>query len=584
MEKIIIKINGVEITAQKGMTILQAVWNAEKEMPYLEINIPTLYYLTGVQEEDLSGICVVEVVGKEELVEAWAEQVEDGMEIFTESERVVQERIRVLKELLKEHDHDCVGCSRTTRCELQQLLYRYNVEDEKERKYAAYELDQGSIIVRDNNKCIHCQRCVAACSQVQSVCAIQAEEEDGKLVVRPADPKGLQATKCVNCGQCIASCPVGALRERDDVDAVLEELRNPEKYVVVQTAPSVRAALGEEFGFPIGSDVEGRLPAALRALGFDRVFDTQFSADLTIMEEATEFISRVQNGGILPLMTSCCPGWIKFCEHEYPDLLGNLSSCKSPHQMQGSVIKTYFASISGIRKEDIVVVSIMPCVAKKFEITRDDENGAGVPDVDYSLTTRELAEMLRREEIQFEAMPSESFDDPLGKSTGAAVIFGATGGVMEAALRTAYEVLTEEELSDVEFQTVRGIEGVKESVVNIAGNDIHVAVVSGLANARIVLDRVRSGEANYEFIEVMACPGGCVNGGGQPIQSAHVRGTTDLRVLRAQALYQNDENRALRKSHENPDIIELYEKYLEKPGSEIAHELLHTTYVDRSED
>ena len=419
------------------------------------------------------------------------------------------------------------------------------------------------------------------CENIQSIGALKTDGDGFNAVVFPAEEKGLSATNCVNCGQCIEACPTGALRAQDDTDRVFAALADPDKFVVAQTAPSVRVALGEAFDFPLGVDVEGRLAAALRELGFNKVFDTKFGADLTIVEEAYEFIERLQNGGTLPMITSCCPGWIKFCEQEFPDMLQHLSSCKSPQQMFGAATKSYYAQKKGINKENIVVVSIMPCTAKKFEIGRDDENGAGVPDVDISITTRELARMLIKAEIQFEAMPFEDFDQPLGLGSGAGVIFGATGGVMEAALRTASEKLSGEELQSLNFKEVRGIAGIKEATYCIKGETLKVAVVSGLGNARYLLNKVKKGEADYQFIEIMACPGGCVNGGGQPVQTSGVRVKNDLRAVRGQALYQNDESSAIRKSHENPAIIEMYDTYLSAPGSEIAHELLHTTYVKR---
>ena len=416
----------------------------------------------------------------------------------------------------------------------------------------------------DQDACIKCGRCATVCSYnaiiVQErpcakACGMKAitSDENGKATI--------DYDKCVSCGQCIAVCPTGALYEKDYTDKIIEAIADPEKYVVVQTAPSVRAALGEEFGYPMGTDVEGKMVAALRRLGFDKVFDTDFAADLTIMEEAHEFLDRVQNGGKLPLITSCSPGWIKYCEHYFPDMTENLSSCKSPQQMFGATLKTYFAEKMGIDPKKIVSVSVMPCTAKKFEIGRDDEDAAGVPDVDIAITTRELARMIKKVGLMFNELPDEQFDNPMGESTGAAVIFGATGGVMEAALRTAVETLTGEELKNVEFQEVRGTEGIKEATYNVAGMDINVAVASGLGNARKLLDKVKSGEANYHFIEIMGCPGGCVNGGGQPQVRGSVRNFTDVRAIRAKALYENDAAKPIRKSHENPAIQQLYKEY-----------------------
>ena len=579
MGTVTLKVNGVEITAQEGKTVLQAV--QEANIRYAEVDIPTLYYLKGVQERDDSGVCVVEVSGREGLVQAWDCPVSEGMEVYTETEAAVAARKEALKQILAIHDHACTSCTRTGNCELQTLLRRYHIQEPDGSGRLREEIDRRSIIVRDYNKCIRCRRCVAACEGIQGIGAIRAVGEGLGAVIEPVSEAGLSATKCVNCGQCISVCPVGALTERDNTGELLAALRDPKKFVLVQAAPAVRAALGEEFGFPVGVDVEGRLAAALRELGFDRVFDTKFGADLTIMEETGEFLERLQSGGVLPMMTSCCPGWIKFCEHEFPDMLDHLSSCKSPQQMFGAVAKSWYAEQLGMAKEDIVVVSVMPCTAKKFELGREDENGAGAQDVDISITTRELARMLKQAEIQLEAMPNEDFDRPLGLGTGAGVIFGATGGVMEAALRTAVEKLTGEPLPELAFTGVRGLAGIKEASYEVSGKTIKVAVASGLANARALMEKVRAGEADYQFIEVMACPGGCVNGGGQPIQVSGVRSVLDLRAARAQALYENDAGSALRKSHDNPAIKELYDTCLGRPGSEKAHQLLHTTYVKR---
>lgn len=417
---------------------------------------------------------------------------------------------------------------------------------------------------------------------MQAVSAIACTGDGLDATIAPASPAGLAAASCVNCGQCVAVCPVGALTEKVQTSDVQAALDDPNKYVVVQVAPAVRAALGESFEFNIGNDVEGRIADALKQLGFDKVYDTKFGADLTIVEEANELIDRMKNDGQLPLITSCCPGWIKYAEHFYPDMLENISSCKSPHQMQGAVVKSYIAEKEGIAKENIVTVSVMPCTAKKFEITRDDEDGAGVLDVDIVITTNELAKLIQDNEIKFEATNRKAkFDDPLGVGTGAAVIFGATGGVMEAALRTAVEKITGEELSALDFTDVRGMNGIKEASYDLNGTEVKVAVVSGLANANALLTRIKNGEAEYHFIEVMACPGGCVNGGGQPHQDAHTHVIHNIPQERAAALYRNDKNNAIRKSHENPSVIKLYEEYLGTPGSEKAHELLHTTYIAR---
>ena len=435
-------------------------------------------------------------------------------------------------------------------------------------------------MVRDNNKCILCRRCVAACNQ-QGISVIGANARGIDTHIGSAFELPLNATSCISCGQCIVNCPVGALYEKDDTEKVFEAISNPDKHVVVQAAPAVRATLGECFGMPIGTDVTGKMFAALRRLGFDKVFDTNFAADLTIMEEATELLSRVKNGGVLPMITSCSPGWIKYCEHYYPTELDHLSTCKSPMQMQGAIIKSYYAEKNGIDPKDIVSVAIMPCTAKKFECGRDDEAGAGYPDVDYVLTTRELGRMIDTAGINFNILPDESCDAPLGQGTGAAVIFGATGGVMEAALRTAAEVITGTELDNPEFHDVRGMEGVKEASYKLGDLDVKVAIASGTKNAKVLMDKVKDGTADYTFIEIMGCPGGCINGGGQPVQSATVRNFTDLKALRAAALYENDKNRPHRKSHENEDVKAVYAEFLGEPNSHKAHELLHTSYVAR---
>jgi len=575
-----IKVNGVEIAAPKGNTILQAVQMSG--IDYADIDIPTLFYLKSVSESDDSGVCVVEVAGKEGLIPAWSTQISEGMEVLTNSEKVTAARIAALKKIFAKHDYDCVDCTRTANCELQTLLHKYEINNEKANYKKKDEIDASSIVVRNNDRCIRCKRCLEACSSIQGIGAISSIGDGLDAVIAPTSEKGLVGTDCVNCGQCIAVCPVAALYEKDNAKEVFAALDDSDKYVIVQVAPAVRAALGEAFEFPLGVDVEGRLVAALRELGFDKVFDTKFGADLTVMEETNEFIDRVKNNGTLPMMTSCCPGWVKYCEHNFPDMIGNLSSCKSPQQMFGAIAKTYYAEKIGIDKKKIVVVSVMPCTAKKFELQRDNQNGAGVPDADISITTRELARMLKEKEIQFEAMPAEKFDEPLGIGTGAGVIFGATGGVMEAALRTAVEKLTGKEITKIDIKEVRGVNGFKNISYNHNGKTIvNAAVVSGLGNAKELLTKVQNGEASYDFIEVMACPGGCVNGGGQPHQSADVRAKTDIRTIRAEALYANDKKSELRKSHENPAITELYDAYLGEPGSEIAHKLLHTSYVKR---
>lgn len=577
MDMVNIKINGVAVSAPKGSTILEAARLAS-------IEIPTLCFLKEINEIGACRICVVEVKGARSLVASCVYPIFEGMEVFTNTPKVVESRKQTLQLILSNHDRKCLSCVRSGNCELQKLCKDLGVDDESyyDGVKNVYEIDDSAAhMIRDNNKCILCRRCSAVCAKTQKIGVIGANERGFKTFIGSAFDMGLGETSCVSCGQCISVCPTGALAEKDNTTDVFDALADDTKTVIVQTAPAVRAALGEAFGMPIGTNVEGKMVAALRRLGFDKVFDTDFAADLTIMEEANEFLGRVKNGGKLPLITSCSPGWIKYCEHYFPDMTENLSSCKSPMQMFGATAKTYYAEKMGIDPKDMVVVAVMPCTAKKFEIGRDDMDAAGVPDVDISITTRELARMIDRAGIKFNNLPDEEFDAPLGISTGAAVIFGATGGVMEAALRTAVETLTGEELPALEFTDVRGTDGIKEASYNVAGMDIKVAVVSGLGNAKELLEKVQNGEADYHFIEIMGCPGGCVNGGGQPQQPAYVHNTTDIKALRAKVLYDIDAAMPVRKSHENEAIKTLYAEYFGEPGSEKAHHILHTTYVKR---
>ena len=576
MEMVNIKINGMPLSVPAGSTIVEAA-------RYAGINIPTLCWMKDLNEIGACRICVVEVVRAKTLVTACVYPVNEGMEIYTNSPRVMKARKMTLELMLSTHDKKCLSCVRSENCELQKLCRDYGVEDVDafEGENPQSPLDETTLhMVRDNNKCILCRRCVAACED-QFVGVIGPNGRGFDTHIGCAFEKDLGDVACVSCGQCIVNCPTGALREKDQIDEVVAAIADPKKHVVVQTAPSVRAALGEEFGMPIGTNVEGKMVAALRRLGFDKVFDTDFGADMTIMEEAHEFIDRVQNGGVLPLITSCSPGWIKFCEFYYPELLPNLSSCKSPQQMQGALIKTWYAETHNIDPKDIVSVSVMPCTAKKFEISRDDENAAGVPDVDVVLTVRELARMIKRANIDLTMLPDEKFDPTMDVSTGAAVIFGATGGVMEAALRTAADTLTGKSLDSIDYEEVRGTDGIKEAVYNVAGMDVKVAVASGLSNANEILKKVKNGEADYHFIEIMCCPGGCVNGGGMPIQPSSVRNFVDIRKERAKVLYEEDKNLPLRKSHDNPVVKKCYAEYLGEPGSHKAHEILHTTYTPR---
>ncbi|MCM1133517.1 MAG: NADH-dependent [FeFe] hydrogenase, group A6 [Ruminococcus flavefaciens] len=578
MENITVKVNGVEISVPKGTTVLEAAHQAGFE-------IPTLCYMKEINEIGACRICITEVnEGRGfRLVAGCVYPCSNNMEILTASPKVIESRKKTLELILSTHDRKCLSCVRSGNCELQKLCKDYGIDDVS--KYDGlrneYEVDNSAPhMYRDNNKCILCRRCVAVCSKTQGIGVIGANERGFKTYIGSAFDMGLGETSCVSCGQCIAVCPVGAIAEKDYIKPVLEAIADPEKTVLVQTAPAVRAGLGECFGLPIGTNVEGKMVSALRKLGFDKVFDTDFAADLTIMEEATEFLDRAKNGGKLPLITSCSPGWVKFCEHYFPDMTENLSSCKSPQQMFGATAKTYYAEKMGIDPKNIVMVSIMPCTAKKFEIGRDDQSAAGVPDVDYSLTTRELGRMIERAGINFLGLEDEKFDEPLGLSTGAGVIFGATGGVMEAALRTAVHTLTGE--NPIDFPELRGTDGIKEAEYDVAGMKVKVAVVSGLANAREVLEKVQSGEADYQFIEIMGCPGGCVNGGGQPQVAMGIRNFVDIREKRAKVLYDIDASMPLRQSHENPAIKAIYDEYFGQPGSHKAHEVLHTTYVKRS--
>ena len=565
------------VSAPEGSTILEAARIAG-------IDIPTLCFLKDINEIGACRMCVVEVKGARSLVAACVYPINEGMEVFTNTPKVLDSRKKTLQLILSTHDRKCLSCVRSGNCELQKLCRDLKVDDEHlyDGERLEYEIDNSAAhMYRDNNKCVLCRRCSAVCDKIQGVGVIGAHERGFKTNLSSAFEMGLGETSCVSCGQCIAVCPTGAISEKDNTNEVFAAIADPEKVVLVQTAPAVRAGLGEAFGYPIGTNVEGKMVAALRRLGFDKVFDTNFSADLTIMEEATEFIDRFSNGGVLPLNTNCYQGWVKYCEHYITDMTENLSSCKSPQQMFGAIAKSYYAEKMGIDPKSIVMVSVMPCTAKKFEIGRDDEGRDGMADVDIALTVRELARMIERAGLNFSVLPDEEFDNPLGIYTGAGVIFGATGGVMEAALRTAVYKLTGDEAGPVDFTEVRGVEGIKEATYNINGTEVKVAVASGLKNAKELLTKVKNGEANYHFIEIMGCPGGCVNGGGQPQVHASIRNFTDIRAIRAKALYDIDAASKLRKSHENPAIKELYETYLGEPGSHKAHELLHTTYVKR---
>ena len=576
MNTVNLKINNIPVAAPEGATILEAAH-------LVGIRIPTLCYLKEINAIGACRICVCEVKGARGLAAACVMPVSEGMEVYTNTPTLQRYRRTTLELILSTHRTDCLSCSRRTDCELQQLCREHGVDTNRfSKRDQGFHTDASMPhLVRDNSKCILCRRCVAVCRKNQYAGVIETCERGFDTHIACAFDMPLSKTACVACGQCTAVCPTAALTERDDTPKVWAALNDPTKTVVVGPAPSVRAQLGECFGMPIGTNVEGKLAAALRRLGFDKIFDVDTAADVTIMEEGTELLHRLKEGGPLPLITSCSPGWIKFCEHYYPEFVENLSSCKSPQQMFGALVKTYYAQKAGLDPKDIVVVSVMPCTAKKFEIGREGQKAVGLPDVDISITTRELADMIRRAGIMFPELPDEEFDPVFGIASGAGHIFGTTGGVMEAALRTVAETVTGKSLENPEFHEVRGIEGIKEAEYDLNGTKVKVAVTSGLSNAARLLDRIKAGEADYQFVEVMACPGGCVNGGGQPHQSGDVRNFTDLRGLRAAALYREDEAMTLRKSHENPVVKELYESYLGEPGSHLAHHILHTTYVKR---
>ncbi len=568
MEMVNVTIDGKTISVNKQATVLHAARKAG-------IKIPSLCYHPELRPEGACRVCVVEVEGARSLVASCVYPVNEGMVVRTNTAAVRQARKMVVELILANHSKDCLSCARNQNCELQEIAAEVGVRDvrfEGERKLHKIDNNNPSL-VRDNEKCILCGRCIRACSERQGTHVYSFINRGFDTTVSPAFGYGLDQAPCTYCGQCSAVCPTGAIVEKDDTDKVWAALSDPTKHVVVQTAPAVRIGLGETLGMKPGSVVTGKMVAALRHMGFDKVFDTDFSADLTIMEEGSELIHRLQNNGKLPMVTSCSPGWVNFAEIKYPDLLDHLSTAKSPQQMFGALVKTYYAEKSGIDPKDIVSVSVMPCTAKKAEAVRPEMNSSGYRDVDYVITTRELGRMIRETGLEFDKLKTEEYDDPMGISTGAGVIFGSTGGVMEAALRTVYEVLTEKELGAVEFKAVRGLEGFREATVNIAGMDVKVAVVHTLQEADNIMQRIREGEADYHFIEVMACPGGCLGGGGQPIPV-----NREIRVQRQAAIYDCDECMTLRKSHENPAIKELYDSWLGKPLGEKSHHLLHTHY------
>ena len=573
-EKLItLTIDGTEVKVKEGATILDAARQAN-------IDIPTLCFLKEINEMGDCRMCIVEVEGRKGFATSCIQKAEEGMVVHTHTPAVLEARRMVLDLIISNHAKDCLTCTRSGNCELQNLAIKFNVLNiEYEGERTKHKVDDKSpAIVRDFNKCILCRRCVGACKNVQEIGAIDCINRGFESCVSTAGDHSLADVDCTYCGQCIEACPTGALHEKDDTSKVWVKLKDPETYTVVQTAPAVRVALGEEFDSKIGTNVKGKMVTALKKLGFDKVFDTNTGADFTIMEEANEFIDRIEDGGTLPMITSCCPAWVRFAEKNYPDQLEHLSSCKSPHQMFGAVIKSYYARKFNIDPSKIFVVSVMPCIAKKYECTREEMEEDGLRDVDAVITTRELSRMIKQANIEFNSLEDTDFDDPMGEASGAGAIFGTTGGVMEAALRTAADTIERKSLGQFEYKAVRGGVGIKRATVNIAGKDINVVVASGLRNARKIMDEIRAGNVDYQFVEIMACPGGCIMGGGQPIKTSKIRSTIDVRKLRADSLYTIDEKSTIRKSHENPTIKTIYKEFFDKPGSKLAHKYLHTTY------
>lgn len=562
-------IDGRNIEVPEGTTILQA---AAK----LNIDIPTLCYLKEINEIGDCRMCLVEVEGKRGFATSCIQKVEEGMVVHTKTPEVLEARKTMLDLILSNHHQDCDNCVRKENCELQDLIKQFDKEKTVyEGTKNTYEIDDKSpSIVRDPNKCILCRRCVSMCNKVQKIGAIGVTERGFNSCVSTAGHNSLNDVNCTFCGQCIEVCPTGALREKDSTQIVWDKINDKNTYVIVQTAPSVRVALGEEFGMPIGTNVEGKMVNALKQMGFDKVFDTNTGADFTIVEEGTEFIKRLQNNDNLPMITSCCPGWVKYIEMNYPENIGHLSSCKSPHEMFGALLKTYYAKKEEIDPSKMFVVSVMPCIAKKYERQREEMK----QDVDAVITTRELARMIKQAKIDFVNLEDAKFDDPMGEATGAAAIFGVTGGVMEAALRSVSEIVTGKPLDKISFEQVRGESGIKRAEIEIGDKKVKVAVAHGLANAQTIMEEIKSGKADYQFVEIMACPGGCITGGGQPIKNAKIQEEVDIHKKRAEAMYSIDQKSVIRKSHENPVLKQIYKEFLGEPNGELAHKLLHTHY------
>ena len=572
-----LNIDDIPVEVKVGTTILEA---AKK----VNIDIPTLCFLKDINEVGDCRMCIVEIEGRNNFATSCIQKCEEGMKVHTNSRKVIEARKEILSLILSNHNRDCLTCIRNGNCELQDLAKKYNIRDIKfdGEKTGSKIDDKSPSIVRDQSKCILCRRCTAVCKNVQKIGAIDSSNRGFESCISTADDFSLNDVDCTFCGQCIEACPTAALHEKENIDDVWNILNDESTYKIVQTAPAVRVALGEEFGLKIGTNVKGKMVTALRKLGFDKVFDTNTGADFTIMEEANEFVDRFTKNAGLPMMTSCCPAWVRFAEKNYPENLEHLSSCKSPHQMFGAILKSYYAKKNNIDPKNIKVVSVMPCVAKKYEKTREEMENDELRNVDVVITTRELARMIKEKDIEFTKLEDTEFDSPMGEATGAAAIFGVTGGVMEAALRTAADIIEGKDLKNIEYEEVRGKKGIKKASIKIAKKKVNIVVASGLKNARIIMEEIKSGKADYQFVEIMACPGGCIMGGGQPIKNSKTLSNIDVHKLRANSIYSIDEKSTLRKSHQNPQVMQTYVEFLEKPGSSKAHKYLHTAYSKKN--